>query len=157
MLVSHSLPVASKAIVRVPLVAMALYTESHLEVMRKLYTIHSRHIAVAFATVKTGAEMGLVDEKHIVRKRVYALPLHGFLFLIVGPQIPNLRMFRDDSAVAEHACLQRRYPGVGRIERARVTHHATEPFLAYVQPVAEGDRLINPRLTRVVEEVSVDH
>lgn len=105
---------------------MALETVAHIQFTVLIDLVHGFHRTMTINALEAFANMPLVREESVVRKRVNALPFNRLPCVVSFRQLNNVWLVNGDHAVAVHAHIKSGHRGVLVVfHRAVTDRHLT--------------------------------
>ena len=121
---------------------MAVDAKLHIEIVNLCYPVHFLYITMTMAAVYLPVDMNRVVEKNKIRHVLYFQPFHRLVFIIMSPQVFNLRVMNNDFFMAKHTCLKWRYPSPLRVDSSVMAHETAYSFFGGMDPVTEMHGLL---------------
>ena len=135
---------------------MAIDAETHFKIHRD-QAIEFLHVTMALDTIHITANMRLVIEFDMIRNIKDSNPRYRCLCVEVPPLLHDLRVLRNNRAVAEKALLDGRNPGILRSVDKGVAESTTDLLDSCMDPMAEIDRLLRSNRPGRIDIVKIEH
>jgi hypothetical protein len=136
--------------------SMAIDAETHFKIHRD-QAIEFLYVSMALDTIHLTANMRLVIEFDMIRNIKDSNPGYRCLRVEVPPLLHDLRVLRNNRAVAEKALLDGRNPGILRSVHKGVAESTTDLLDPCMNPMAEIDRLLRSNRPGRIDIVKIEH